>query len=279
MPLYIGNKKVCPIVPTWRGFWSVTVYGFPGTIVDCGTQKTIGEDGKASFRFAEAGTYTFIGIRGTKTEVKEIELVEGEYFVEVNVYAGFAFLQYIEAQRSTTDANYIDLGMAANQDTITKLDCQISADSTTLANIFFGARTGSTSNSYTLQHFADDTVGMGYGSSIKITEPVGTERHVFYKNKNLQYIDDYLVGDLKYQTFTTPYNIRLFFGGSTATYASSTMGMKVYSLQIWQDTDLVRDMVPVKDTATGQVGMWDRVENKLYTSVTGYNYIPGPEVA
>ena len=54
-------------------------------------------------------------------------------------------------------------------------------------------------------------------------------------------------------------------------------GLKMYAFQMWDNGNLVRDFVPVKN-ASGVVGMYDLVEGKFYTTSQGA-FIAGPEGA
>ena len=53
---------------------------------------------------------------------------------------------------------------------------------------------------------------------------------------------------------------------------------KIHSFQIWQSGTLLYDFVPARETATGKIGLWNKVEDKMYASASGTPFIAGPLV-
>jgi len=82
------------------------------------------------------------------------------------------------------------------------------------------------------------------------------------------------------ESFTTPFistnNLYLFAINDTAiSYANST---KIFACKIYQDTELIRDFIPVIKNRTNEVGLYDLVEEKFYPNLgtgtfnTRYDY-------
>lgn len=275
MPLYIGRKKVCPIVPTWRGFWSVTVYGFPGTIVDCGIQKTIGEDGKAVFRFAEAGTYTFIGMKGTETDVKEIELVEGEYFVQLQMYG--KELEYISSEDKTSGRPYIDLGIVPTGKEKVEIEFQLN-DVLTAWEIVFGSRTSSNSNGFTFMYI-NNTWTYLYDKTTYNALAHDFNKHTIIIDAGKLYYDG--VRKTSYATTTiAPKQTALLFGMHSNDEGGLAYGnYKIFKFKMWDaNGELIYDLVPLKD-ADGKGCMFNKVDGRVLYSSNAAAFVPGPEVA
>lgn len=53
---------------------------------------------------------------------------------------------------------------------------------------------------------------------------------------------------------------------------------KLSSFKMWNGDTLVRYMIPYKDNETGEVGLYDLVNNTKYTKATGNNFTAGPVV-
>ncbi len=277
MPLYIGNKKVCPIVPTWRGFWSVTIKGFRGTIIDCGTQKTIGEDSKVTFRFAEPGTYTFIAMKGDKTQVLELELVEGEYFVEERMYLGeFIPLEYIES----TGTQYIDTGIRPID--ITEMIADFAFTNANLRSSAIVAAVKLSDNlcNYVGEHSVFNGFGENWGSTSAGYTRFGvshdTNRHTWKVDTTT--FEFYLDNIFK-ATQTNGQNIDTTFTIASTGFLTlqGTTG-RFYSVKFSMNDTILRDFVPAKRTTDDEVGMFDLVTGQFFANSGEGDFIPGPEV-
>ena len=132
MSLYVsekvGNelvlKKYAPAVPVYRGFWAVTIGGFAGTLVECnGSMRYIGSNEKTIYQIVEPGTYTFTATRHGETKSKTIVLDDKDpnnsYTVNLGLYIGMQYLEYIES----TGTQYIDTGISGNNDNL-KIECE-----------------------------------------------------------------------------------------------------------------------------------------------------------
>ena len=52
---------------------------------------------------------------------------------------------------------------------------------------------------------------------------------------------------------------------------------RVYWFKIYNSNKLVRDFIPVKNSETGEVGLFDKVESIFYTNQGVGSFIAGPE--
>ncbi|MCQ2075940.1 MAG: hypothetical protein MJZ20_02755 [Bacteroidaceae bacterium] len=293
MPLYIGRKKVCPIVPTWRGFWSVTVYGFPGTIVDCGTQKTIGEDGRVVFRFAEAGTYTFIGMKGSDTQVLEVELVEGEYYVRVNMYIGITYLEYAESD----GLQAVDTEFDVYQNIMTpKRKYQLKFmpyEPATSYRSHWGATDGTSTSRQGIRIYSENATSWVIQTGSTDSSPVTTL--INYPTKNVIHTLEINTQqeqrtEVKLDNGTSKFSSAAsgFEFSGTVILFNNRLGDSIvkrngfsgrfYEMTVTENNKVIGHFVPVKDS-DGIVCILDDINNKLLYNLTDTPLVPGPEVA
>lgn len=67
------------------------------------------------------------------------------------------------------------------------------------------------------------------------------------------------------QTFQCPCSITLFACNRNGDLQEFATG-KIYSCQVYDDGTLVRDFIPCIDIASGEVGMWELVDDKFYSN-------------
>lgn len=60
---------------------------------------------------------------------------------------------------------------------------------------------------------------------------------------------------------------------TTAFYATGSYYLNVYNIKIWDDQELVRDMIPAVDLATGKNCLYDKVNNEPYFPARGTMYV------
>ena len=267
----VQKLRVSPTKALYRGYWAVIVGGFAGTSVTCnGVTKFIGSSERVAFNIITPGTYTFTATRQGTTITKEVTLNDDtqEYIINLSMFIGMQQLKYIES----TGTQYIDTGFTANQDTKTELDAQFVSG----YGLGFGAREDLTSRIYTVQKTFANQWRLGYNSDSSDLGTADTNRHLFVKDKNLQYIDGILVKTDSYANFTTPASSILFGHNQNGTPTpADTATIRVYSCKIYDNGTLVRDFIPVKDD-TGRGALYDEVTQQIfYNSGTG-DFICGP---
>lgn len=273
MSLYVGGKKYNITMAKWRGFWSVTIHGFPGTIIDCGTQKTVGEDRRVIFKFAEAGTYTFIAMRGTETKVFELELVEGEYFIDKSMFIGIGFLQYVNTNSGAMASTGI---IPATNDFTIRMKYRVIKPVTTVSGIWGYMqsppdipRFGLYLNSGTYGTGLNNTVGLGFIYDDQIVE---------FEYKDYQFKFDgfsrYTIGPSETKNTTIP----IYFGarGNQNGQAQWPIDMDIYEFDIIYGK-ITKTYRPCQEE-DGTVGFWDTTNNEFISSITDVPFIAGPEV-
>lgn len=182
-------------------------------------------------------------------------------------------LEYIES----TGTQYIDTEFKPNQDTRVVMDFENSGDysaMTTSLCPFFGARNASSSAVFALwvgtktyPHYGNVVYSKNGYFSVDINT-----RLVYDFNKNVVNIGDTQITCLT-GTFTTNYNLYLFTINNYGNVETRRVSGKLYSCKIYDNGLLIRDYVPVINS-NGVCGLFDKVNNKFYPSVTD-NFIRG----
>ena len=180
----------------------------------------------------------------------------------------------VEYVKSNGD-DYVDTGVKGNLNTYVELDARITEISSTAR--FFGNRLssnteafcfGEASNGNFFAHF--DTVS----ATTVVSTPKDTNRHIFELSKQGFYIDKVLNSTYNNAVnFTTPYNLLI---GACADEESigNPSKVEVYACRIYNNSQLVRDFVPVYDLVTEKYGLFDLVSDTFYGSVN--NLLTGP---
>ena len=103
-----------------------------------------------------------------------------------------------------------------------------------------------------------------------------TARHVSelnWQNSGLFRFDD-ITRTLPANTFSNPLPIYIFSCNGLGSYG--TISGRVYSVKISNNTNIVRDMVPVRRDSDGTVGMYDTVSNTFFTNAGSGSFTAGP---
>lgn len=174
---------------------------------------------------------------------------------------------------------YIDTGFKPNNNT--KVEIQFAAYNTTQIGVF-GARAGYQSNAFSVWIGAN---GLGWRDDYynitnywdTSTQITGGNIFTVTKDKNKFYINGELKGSSSETTFQCDYN--MFIGGinSGGSYATDyPFYGYIFYTKIWDNDILIRDYLPVKKKSTGEIGMYDRVNNKFYTSAGASSFSSAP---
>lgn len=185
---------------------------------------------------------------------------------------GYTQLEYLES----TGTQYIDTGVVPNQDTSVELDGSIDG-----YGIFFGVRTAALVDISTIQGTSTGYWAMGYNTSADAIGTKDSNRHVWFKNKNLQYMDGELKNNYTYANFTAMGNAYLFAYNNNGTVGYVINGrVRIYSCKIWATADsvLVRHMIPAKRNSDGVVGMYDIMNDVFLTNQGTGDFVYGSEI-
>lgn len=184
--------------------------------------------------------------------------------------SGYIELEYIQS----SGTQYIDTGFQPDSNTRTVMECERTAEATSVA--FFGARSaasGTDSTSYAL------IIGSGgkirsdfYGANVSLTDP-GMVKLTIDRNKNVVTVNGVTATNTA-KTAKSSRNMYLFAVNTNGT-STLKMAMKLYACSIYDNGTLVRDFVPCKNSA-GEIGLYDTVNGKFYGNAGTGTFTAGP---
>lgn len=186
---------------------------------------------------------------------------------------GYLELTHIES----AGAQYVDSAFKPNQDTRVIMDVEYVKDTTEAATDFFGARTSTSSKAYavqwnhtssSLQQFYNNGLSTVSGGSV-------TGRQTIDMNKNVLTCGS-VTNQRNYAEFQCDYSLYLFAlnnAGANAFHAYA----KMYSCQIYDNGELIRDFVPCVNPS-GDVGLFDVVTQQFYGNAGTGVFIAGDRV-
>ena len=189
-----------------------------------------------------------------------------------------AQVEYLES----SGTQYIDTGIVGSSNLSIKLTCYYPKTSSSIASqgFIFGSRVANNSKQYGLICSYTKTFRYGNNNSNDWSNP--TARILVFDNSDshnalkVYDTDDNLVTTLTAtaSTFNNNLNIYLFAinnNGSALNYSH-----KIYALQLYENSTLVRNFIPVR---VGQVGyMYDRVSGELFGNSGSGSFTLGPDV-
>ena len=74
---------------------------------------------------------------------------------------------------------------------------------------------------------------------------------------------------------TSTVNMYLFALGVTSGVDNRSMRARIYSCRFYEGDTLIRNFIPVRWDATGEIGLYDTVEKKFYTNDGTGEFIAG----
>lgn len=185
---------------------------------------------------------------------------------------GYTEVQYIQS----TGMQWIDTGFAQNQNSRFVVDFQlVTAPTGSYEWIFEGCDSGPKNRHGVYATKSNGKWSGGYGATIKNTEiAYNLESRITADfDKNILKIGQTFV-TFSVETFQSTTTTALFArktGGSVGNYSA----VKLYSCQIYDNGNLIRDFVPCIDP-TGTVGLYDQVERKFYGNAGTGVFLAGP---
>lgn len=183
--------------------------------------------------------------------------------------------EYIES----TGTQFVDTGFKPSNLTSYVLDMQFVSAKANSDNHFFSVN--ATNTYFALRLSANKTsfsVRWGKGALAVLPHSGNlTDRHVFTCNKGIFQCDDSEPVSFEPTVFTQPQTISLFtFTNNTGAHSSNSC-IKIYSLQMYEDGELVRDMVPCYDTQSNTRGLYDFVRQTFTKNGGSGAFTLGPQ--
>ena len=152
----------------------------------------------------------------------------------------------------------------------------------------FGSRTGLNENVYQLTTFNKNATNKGHFIAAKnygYNDNRVPTANMFLGGKNIIKKEgliftraDGTTFNLTSQSFTTPKTIFIFGCSRSRFDIQEICKFKLYKLQFSKNGTLVRDFIPMYQISTDTYGLWDRVEEKFYTSPNGVKFSGGARV-
>lgn len=207
--------------------------------------------------------HEFVGNAGT-----------GAFTAGPALYEQYQKLEYIEG----TGTQYIDAEFVPNQDTRVLMDIN---NLSYVQAPYFGARTGTTTNSFTVWQLSETTFRSDYclNSANQETGTLSTVvgRYTVDKNKNVTTVNGVTVTNDE-NDFSCAYSLFLLTGNTAGTPYTNKLKAQLYSCQIYSDNAIIRDYIPVKRLSDGAIGLLDDVGGAFYGNSGTGEFVAGPEI-
>lgn len=182
---------------------------------------------------------------------------------------GFTLIEYIQA----TGNQYTDLSVPATVNT--KLVCDISYDSVYGDDYDWFVGNRATSVNWLLGYYGgkgcfwNGSYGYTYAGTLALNERTVLTLDL----KNLEFSS--INGKTTINSIVpSTGNIRLFIGNGSSFYKSSKC--KCFSVSIYENNSLTHKLVPVVQDSTKIPGLYDIIEDRFYSSLTGTPFVSGP---
>ena len=168
---------------------------------------------------------------------------------------GYKECKYIES----TGTQYIDLGIKGNQDS--RIDLKIQPTNVQARAAIFGYFGANYSSYYVYSSNPDKSFQIGYKHFSDSNVAIKTIIYNISNEKNIFNINEYEYSLPSItENFETGSNL-LLFNMSGGNYTG--LPMKLYSFKLYNNTDLIRDYIPVIDSSSRPC-LYDKVEKKCY---------------
>lgn len=189
---------------------------------------------------------------------------------KVTLPRDYTQLEYIQS----SGTQWIDTGFTPDQDTRIVYDCErLSAVS---AEHFFGVRTGNAAKEAFCFYIYNSGWRYAYNNNLAADNSPSSGRYTFDANKNVMTINGSLTLKNTYAKFKASATATLFSMRSVNS-GISYGSHKLFSCQIYDNGNLVRDFIPCIDP-TGVVGLYDLVGGKFYGNAGTGVFLAGSKV-
>lgn len=187
---------------------------------------------------------------------------------------GYIQLSYIQS----SGTQYVDTGFKPNQDTRVVMDFELLSVTGQYADPIFGVRTSASAAGYYFwasgTAVATEQYQSGYNNSSTYPAVTRVGRHTVNKNKNVTTVDG-VTTEAAYAAFTTAWNMLLFQSYNNGNLYGQTTHMRLYSCQIYDNGQLIRDYIPCIDPS-GAAGLYDIVNGAFYGNAGSGSFLSAP---
>lgn len=184
---------------------------------------------------------------------------------------GYTQVEYIQS----SGTQYISTGFLPNNNTRVVADLQVVEVGESVA--LFGARAGASVTSYMAWQISATRFRSDFNDNYtNCNVDTVLNRIVVDKNKNVCSFGDSTV-TTPYSTFQCENELKLF-RGSSATSVTKGSSIKLYSCQVYDNGNLIRDYIPAIQINNGEAGLYDQLNNAFYANEGSGDFIAGPVV-
>ena len=187
---------------------------------------------------------------------------------------GYTELEYIES----TGTQYIDTGVNYSPNIKIEATYKVT-DFSQERNYVFGLYGANNASRVQWSHSTEESFA-GFGSQYAYLTEMPTEDNVYTitVDKGKFTLNNQVVADFSSNIDTTDSNQTIYlFGLNGNGQVGKQSSIILYSFKVYDNGTLIRDFVPVK-TSDGQIGLYDKVENKFYGNSGSGTFVAGPEV-
>ena len=191
----------------------------------------------------------------------------------ITINDNYYVLKYIEC----TGGQYIDTGFKTDNNTKIEIDF----DSKVSEKWLFGSRTADTSTDSYGVYFDSNTQyfvrigGDTNNSSHRLSNVSTLGRHKIYATSSSFTVDN--TSTINFAADSTVSTSNLYVGAmnNTTNVDDRRFIGKIYSVKIWDDTVLSRNLLPSRRNSDGAVGLYDSVNGVFYPNVGYGTFIYG----
>lgn len=196
--------------------------------------------------------------------------IGAENFKLRDLPSGYTQVEYIQS----SGTQYIDTGFKPNNNTRVVMDFQfVSAPSSDHA-VIFGARDATNVKSFCVFYITSGYFRSDYNTTNTNQWAIdSTIRYTIDKNKETTSLNN-TTQSYSATTFQCAYNMYLFGLNGTGYVYFRSIGLKVYSCQIYDNGTLIRDYVPCIN-ADGAAGLYDMVNGAFYANAGTGSFTTG----
>lgn len=195
------------------------------------------------------------------------DTVSGAFFRDANSSSvepvglpdGYTQVEYIQS----SGTQYIDTGVIPSHNSTIAIDAEVLASSQNYWGMF-GARRDSSMQFWVFYNRTEPSWCGRYSSNPNITiNGAYAGRHRISLEKNVLKVDN-SSSSTSESSFSTNYTSYIFACNNSGS-AQYMCNIKLYSAEVFSDSQLVRDFVPCKNNS-GVIGLYDLVSEQFYTN-------------
>lgn len=195
--------------------------------------------------------------------------------VAVPMLKTFLEFDYIQS----TGTQYIDTGFKPKYNSRVIIDI---SDLPTGNGTIFGVRNeNSATASEQFNAYRKGTTGIRsdyFGTNKSATVSDTTIRTIIDKNANIMTGYGLTITNTAVSSGECSHSLYLFAMNNNGT-VNSLANYKLYACQIYDNGVIVRDYIPVQIINSGEIGLWDKIENKFYPNAGTGEFLTGNIVA